>query len=119
MLSGLGGNIFVNCVILSFAESFSIGVTGTAMQYFKDTNVSRFCAIIMGLFNAIYYYCTGPDTVMLQYVVLFFALVGHAGVYNCIFVVIELRIPPKNLASATNIIMLVIGPMCYGFIPYI
>ena len=89
------------------------------MTYFKDTNVSRACAIVMGVFNAIYYYYTGPENPLLQYVVLFLALVGQAGVYNCIFVIMELRIPPKNLGSSTNIIMLVIGPASYGFIPYI
>ena len=65
MLSGLGGNVFVNCIVLSLAESFSIAITGAAMTFFKDTNVSRFCAILMGLFNAIYYYSTGPETTVL------------------------------------------------------
>ena len=119
IISGLGGNIFINCIVISLAGAFSIGTTGLAMIYFKDTTVSRFCSILMALFNAIHFYCTGPNSTLLQYFVLFLALVGHAGVYNCIFVIIELRIPPKNLASATNIIMLVIGPMSYGILPYI
>ena len=119
MLSRLGGNIFVNSIVLSFAESFSMGVTGLGMTLFKDTDVSRCCAVIMGLFNALYYYYTDSANPLLQYLVLFLALVGQAGVYNCIFVIMELRIPPKNLGSSTNIIMLVIGPASYGFIPYI
>ena len=76
MLSRLGGNIFVNSIVLSFAESFSMGITGLGMTYFKDTDVSRCCAVIMGVFNAIYYYYTDSSNPLLQYAVLFLALVG-------------------------------------------
>ena len=119
MLSRLDGNIFVNSIVLSFAEAISMAITGIGMTYYKDTNVSRVCAIFIGVFNFVYFYFTGPENPILQYAVLFLALVGQAGAYNCIFVIMELRIPPKNLGSAMNIITLVIGPTSYGFIPYI
>ena len=73
----------------------------------------------MALFNWVYYFYTGPDTPFLQYATLFMALVGQAGAYNCIFVILELRIPPKNLGAATNIIMLVVGPLSYAVLPFI
>ena len=119
MLSRLGGNIFVNSIILSFAEAFSMGITGVGMTKFKDTTISRWCSCCMALFNWVYYFYTGPDQPFYQYAALFFALVGQAGAYNCIFVILELRIPPKNLGAATNIIMLVFGPLSYAILPFI
>ena len=119
MLSRLGGNIFINSIVLSFAEASSMVITGLGMTYFKDTNVCRVCALTMGLFNTVYYFFTGPEYPALQYSMLFLALLGQAGAYNCIFVIIELRIPPKNLGAATNIIMLVFGPIAVGLTPFI
>ena len=65
MLSGLSGNIFINCIVISLAGAFSIATTALAMTYFKDTNVSRFCAVLMGLFNAVHFYGTGPNQALL------------------------------------------------------
>ena len=76
MLSRLGGNIFVNSIVLSFAEASSMVITGLGMTYFKDTNVCRVCTIIMALFNFVYYFFTGPEYPVLQYSTLFLALLG-------------------------------------------
>ena len=76
MLSRLGGNIFVNSIVLSSAEAFSMVITGYGMTNFKDVNVSRWCCIFMAVFNTVYYFYTGPDEPVLLYLTLFLALVG-------------------------------------------
>ena len=73
----------------------------------------------MAVFNAIYYFYADPEYPFFLYATLFIALVGQAGAYNCMFIIIELRIPPKNLGAATNIIMLIFGPLAVATTPYI
>ena len=119
LIARMGGDMFVNGVVLSLGECFSAIGSGWAMTFMSDTAVTRLFIVICLIFNVIYYYVTGPDNVYLQYVVLFLAVFGQYGPVNTIFVIYEQRLPPRNLGAGTTLICLVFGPIGISPMPYV
>ena len=77
MIDKLGGNIYMNGIVLSISEGLTGFVAGIAMSYMTDLAVVRISAVVCIVFNLVYYYCLGDDNHLLQYVVLFLAIFGQ------------------------------------------
>ena len=119
-LAGRGGNMFVNGILLSVAEAASTGVTGWALGVMKDVTVFRVCALMNIIFNLTYFMLKGyEDLVWLRYSTLFLSYLGQAGCFNCVFVVMEMRFPPQQMASAIAMSMQVIAPLLCSLNPII
>ena len=111
MIARLGGNIFITGIILSLAEAAASVLTGLGMQYMSDIIVTRICAVFCVVFNLIFYFWTGPEYPVFQYCILFLAVMGQHGPYNVGYIVLEFRLPPKNLGAASSLILLGFGPL--------
>ena len=61
LVDKLGGNMYINGIVLSFSEGLTAYVAGIAMSYMSDVTVVRISSIVSIVFNLIYYYCTGDD----------------------------------------------------------
>ena len=77
MIDKLGGNIYINGIVLSFSEGLTAYVAGIAMNYMSDLDVVRISSLGCIVFNLLYYYCTGDDNPVLQYLMLFLAIFGQ------------------------------------------
>ena len=107
MLGTIEGNKYVNGMVFSLAGAAGGMLTGIAMAYSKETTVYRLCALAAAVCNAGLYHAESPT---LKIVFLTITVFGLAGAFNSIFVVMELRIPPENLGSA-SVLMYVIGAL--------
>ena len=119
LVARLGGNVFMNGIILSAAEAASTIVTGIGLNYMRDVTVTRLCAVLASIFNLMYYFLTVPEYPLLRNTVLFFAMLGMYGPYNVGYVIFELRLPPRNIGAATSIIILFFGPLAIAVMPFV
>ena len=119
LVARLGGNVFVNGILLSAAEATSTILTGIGLNYMRDVTVTRLCAVLASIFNLMYYFLTVPEYPLLQYTVLFLAMLGMYGPYNVGYVIFELRLPPRNLGAGTSIIILFFGPLAISVMPFV
>ena len=109
MIGSLEGNKYVNGMLLSIVGCAAGFITGIILGKFKDTHVYILCGILGLTFNVLFYYTQSPT---LKYAFLCFIIFGTAGAFNTMFVVMEMRIPPENLGSATVLMSVMGGAGC-------
>lgn len=100
----IGGNIFVNAIILGSAESVGGVLSGYFLGRFPDARVFQALCICAGAFNLLFY--AFPEGYG-RYVCFFVSTFGIVGQFNSITIVAEMRIPPENLGAAMVIIITV------------
>ena len=102
LITIIGGNIFINCIVMGVGEILAGLISGQLMQRFKDTHVFLWANLFVGIFNTIFYFL--PSGGPLLYACLLLTILGCATQFNCIFVLVELRVPPENAGSALVIV---------------
>ena len=83
----LKGNMFVNAIILGSAETFANLSSGFLMLKVKEEQALRICCIISLIFNGLLLLVSSE---IISYVCLFFAIGGLGGMFNSMFLVIEM-----------------------------
>ena len=89
LIARMGGDMFVNGIVLSLGECFSAIGSGWALTFMSDTAVTRLFIVICLVFNLTYYFYSGPENQILQYILLFLSVFGQYGPVNTIFVIYE------------------------------
>ena len=100
----LEGNMFVNGIILGCAEVMSNFASGLLLLSYKEDTALRICCAVAAVANGLLLFVTSD---MLSYVVLFFAMGGLGGIYNSLFVVIEMQVSPTSLGSVMQLVLTV------------
>ena len=100
----IGGNIFVNAIILGSAESIAGVLSGYLLGRFPDGKVFQALCLQACFFNLLFY--AVPEGYM-RYFCFFMSTFGIVGQFNSITIVAEMRIPPENLGAAMVIIITV------------
>jgi hypothetical protein len=86
-LADLDGNLFVNAIILGTAEVFSNAASGYLLLYVKEDTAFRICCAIALVSNFVLPYLTNQ---IASSVVLFLTIGGLGGMYNSIYLVVEM-----------------------------
>ena len=101
MVTVIGGNIFINCMILGIGEIISGIVSIVLLKHYKDTTVFIAGNVFVAIFNSLFYFV---PTGIPQYACLFMTIFGVATQFNTIYVLVEHRVPPENAGSAIVIV---------------
>lgn len=101
MVTVIGGNIFVNCIVMGCGEIMAGFISGWLLRKLKDTHVFLGANILVALFNTVFYYVPAGTP---QYLCLLLTIIGVAIQWNSIYILVELRIPPENVGSAIVIV---------------
>jgi len=113
LATSIGGNKFINCILIGVGELLACIISATMMSHMSDTLVFKIMAFLGCASNLIFY--AVPEGI-LQYLCFIGYVFGAAGQFNCIYPLIELRIPPENSASAI-VITTCIGVLSAGCAP--
>ena len=71
----IGGNIFINCILMGIGEIIAGLLSGFLLNKFKDTQVFLFASFIVGIFHTAFYFVpSGPY----QYMCLLLTIFGVA-----------------------------------------
>jgi hypothetical protein len=93
-IESLGGSPFVNAITLGVAETFANFASGLLLLKVKEDVAFRICCFIgIGSNIALLY----PWPGMVFYPVLFLAIGGLGGMFNCLLNVIEMQVLPTAL----------------------
>lgn len=98
----LPGNMFVNGMIIGCAEVISNFASGILLLKVKEDVALKICCVVGIVFNSLLLFVTSPT---LSYFTLFFAMGGMGGMYNSLFVVIEMQVSPVSFASVMQLIL--------------
>ena len=90
----------MNAIILGIAESFSNFASGLLLLKVKEDVALRICCAIAIIGNAALML---PMDQTLTYITLFFAIGGLGGIYNTVYLVIEMQVAPTNLARTMQV----------------
>ena len=107
MLGSIDGNKYVNGIIFALAGVVACIFTGPALNYYKDIMVFKSSILVSAICNLCFFYFESPN---LKYLFLFITVCSIAGAFNTMFVIMELRIPPENIGSA-SVLMYVVGAL--------
>jgi hypothetical protein len=102
-IESLKGNVFVNAITLGLAETIANFASGLLLLRVKEDVAYRICCIIGIIANFALLY----PTTHFFYVVLFLAVGGLGGMFNCLLNVIEMQVAPKSLGPVMQIIFTV------------
>jgi hypothetical protein len=100
----LGGNKFINGIILGSAEISSVVMSGIMLSSFPNKPVFRFFIIVAVVFGGINIYFARPDS-LLQYITLFFSIQGVGGSYNCGIIQIANSVPTSIVGGTITFCM--------------
>ena len=103
-VTSLGGDKFVNGLILGLSEMSSGIFAGLLITYTSPAFAFQTLSVIGILFNALNQFFVEPGTFM-GYATLFIAILGVGGVYTCLFVLIGLVIPKQKIGGAMVLII--------------
>ena len=56
LLTVIGGNIFINCIIMGLGEVFAGVCSGCLLRNFKDTTVFIGALFLVAIFNVAFYF---------------------------------------------------------------
>ena len=101
LVTVIGGNIFVNCIVMGVGEVAAGLLSGKLLSQFKDVHVFFVANLLVAFFDTLFYYVPAG---LPQYVCLLMTICGVATQFNCIYVLVEMRIPPENTGSAIVIV---------------
>ena len=90
---------------MAIAGSLSCIIVGMLLKYYKETSVYKVGALMGGTCNILFVYFDSP---IIKMVCLFMMVIGVAGAFHSMYVIMELRIPPENIGSA-SVLMCVFG----------
>ena len=111
----IGGNIFLNCIMLGVGESIAGFVSGYLLSKFKDSKVFIFVNAVSVISIVAFYQVPRGFP---QYALFFTTIFGMAGQFNSIYVLVEMRMPPENTA-ATIVLITTIGTLVAATAPMI
>lgn len=113
LATSIGGNKFINCILIGAGEVMACIISAFMMSRMSDTLVFKIAAAI-GCVSNIIFYCVpeGP----FKYLCFLGYVFGAAAQFNCIYPLIELRIPPENAASGI-VITTCVGTLCAACAP--
>ena len=75
LVTVIGGNIFVNSIVMGFGEMLAGVISGCLLRKFKDTRVFIGANLMTATFNTLFYYM---PVGLLQYTCLIFTIIGMA-----------------------------------------
>ena len=101
LVTVIGGNIFVNCIVMGVGEVAAGLLSGKLLSQFKDVHVFFVANLLVAVFDTLFYYVPAG---LPQYACLLMTICGVATQFNCIYVLVEMRIPPENTGSAIVIV---------------
>lgn len=105
--STLAGDKLVNGMLYGLAESAANFASGIFCRYATDKTVyNAGCALCMVCYSALYFLGTsqgGP----LVFTIFFLQVFGLGAMFNVIYLLIELRVPPIAVGSSITICMMV------------
>ena len=93
-VTNLGGNKFINGIILSCAESLASFFATLLMKFMHPFRAFQTCAFLAVVFNALNQFAV-PDATLASYFTLAVAVWGVGGVYTCCYSIIGLVVPPE------------------------
>ena len=91
-IANLGGNKFVNGLILGLTECSSGLFAALLMSKMSVFSSFQLCAVLAIVFNFLNQFVVAEGTA-LSYVTLTVAVLGVGGVYTCIFVLVGIVLP--------------------------
>jgi len=113
-ITNIKGNVFVNCIILGAADTFSNVFSGLLMQLMPEENAFQVVGFMGILFSLLLPYC-GDSLVM--YVCLFLSIGGVGGLVNSMICIVEMQVEPQRLGTVMQLLMTA-GSMMSGFSVY-
>lgn len=96
------GNPFVNAMVLGAAEASAMFASGMLLLKVKEDTALRICCSFAGIANLALIKATTPQQ---TYIILLLAVIGLGGMFNCMYVVIEMQVSPKILGPTLTMIM--------------
>lgn len=115
MVTVIGGNVFVNCVVMGTGECMAGILSGFFLKRYKDTHVFLVANLLVVFFNTLFYYV--PFGIP-RYVCLLLTILGVATQYNCVYILVEMRIPPENTGSAI-VVVTTLGQLSASITPLV
>ena len=93
-VTSLGGNKFVNGILLGLSELTSGVFAGIVISYSSPKHTFQICSIIGIVFNFVVNFML-EDGTALSYGCIFIAILGVGGSYNCLYTMIGTVIPSE------------------------
>ena len=115
MATLIDGNKFVNCILLGSGEIVAALISGYMLSKMPDNVVFALCSMTTVIANTTCYFV--PEGIP-QYALFLLAIIGIAGQFNAIFVLVELRLPPEKFGAAV-VIMITVGTLTGCAAPYV
>lgn len=100
-IESLEGNMFVNAIVLGVAEVSAQFLSGLLLLKVKEDTGLRICCAVGAIANIVLPFITQRA---LGYFVLYFAVGGIGGMFNCMYVVLEMQVNPARLASVMQFV---------------
>jgi hypothetical protein len=101
-IESLEGSMFVNAIILGSAECFANIISGFLMLRVKEDVAFKICCTTALVFNLLLPTIKTPP---LSYFILFLAIGGLGGMFNSMFVVVEMQVSPQRLGAVMHLLM--------------
>ena len=101
-LADLEGNIYVNAIILGSAEMLSNAASGYLLLKVREDIAFRICCGLALVSNFVLPYLTDP---LISGLVLFLTIGGLGGMYNCMYLVVEMQVSPVEIGTIFQLLV--------------
>jgi predicted MFS family arabinose efflux permease len=113
--ASIGGNKFVNLMLIGVGEMIGGALSGFALTRMSDHRVFQIVTLVSSSMNLVFY--AVPEGLP-SYTCFILFIMGIAGQFNAILIIVELRVPPENTGAAFQILFTV-GTMAATLSPMI
>jgi hypothetical protein len=97
-----GGNLFVNGMLLGAAEASSGTLSGILIAFTSTKKAFLICSVGGMVFSTLNQFFTTPGS-LISYTTLFLAIFGIGGMFNCMFVLVNLNVPTDKVGRVSTL----------------